>query len=225
MSELPHDGEELSRIYQSRFEGKSAYRLAVWRILIADLFARWIQPGHRVLDLGAGQGEFINQVSAGRKFAMDLNPMTRHVLDADVQFIEQDCSAAWSIEPESLETVFTSNFFEHLPDKPALRRTLGEVFQALRPGGRLIALGPNIRLVDGAYWDFWDHYLPLTERSLGELGRLSGFIVETEIAATLPYSMSQGFTPPLWCLRLYLRLPLIWPLLGKQFLVVLRKPC
>jgi hypothetical protein len=85
-------------------------------------------------------------------------------------------------------------------------------------------MGPNIRLLPGDYWDFWDHYLPLTERSLAELGRLCGFETAYINAATLPYSMSQGFRPPLWCLKLYLRLPLLWRFFGKQFLVVLRKP-
>lgn len=224
MTELPHNAQELSRIYRARFDGRAPYRLAVWRILLAHVFNRWIRPEYRILDLGAGQGEFINQVPAKRKVAMDLNPEARAVLAPDVEFLEQDCSAPWAVGPGELDLVFTSNFFEHLPDKPALRRTLDEAFRALRPGGRLIALGPNIRLIPGAYWDFWDHYLPLTERSLAELGRLVGFEVEQAVAATLPYSMSQGFSPPLWAVRLYCRLPILWPIFGKQFLVVLTKP-
>ena len=36
-------------------------------------------------------------------------------------------------------------------------------------------MGPNIRFVAGEYWDFWDHHLPLTERSLSEACQLRGF--------------------------------------------------
>ena len=36
-------------------------------------------------------------------------------------------------------------------------------------------MGPNIRYVGGAYWDFFDHHLALTERSVVEAFRLSGF--------------------------------------------------
>jgi len=54
---------------------------------------------------------------------MDLNPDSRLLVDAGVMFIEQDCSEPWKVAAESLDVVFTSNFFEHLPDKQALRRT------------------------------------------------------------------------------------------------------
>jgi hypothetical protein len=35
--------------------------------------------------------------------------------------------------------------------------------------------------------------------------------------------MSTGRTPPLPLVRWYLKLPIVWPLFGKQFLVVGRK--
>jgi hypothetical protein len=224
MSVSTHAGDELARIYRTRFEGQKEYRLAVWRVLIGAVFARWLPADGQILDLGAGQGEFINQVEAPGRLAMDLNPDTRHSLRPEVLFLEQDCSAPWPIEEGSLGLVFTSNVFEHLPDKATLQRTLERAHRALRSEWRLVAVGPNIRLIPGPYWDFWDHYLPLTEKSLAELGRLTGFVVEHEWGATLPYSMSQGFRPPLWAVRLYARLPFLWRFFGKQFIVVLRKP-
>ncbi len=45
----------------------------------------------------------------------------------------------------------------------------------LRPGGRLLVLQPNIRFVGGAYWDFVDHHLPLTDRTLVEACESLGF--------------------------------------------------
>jgi len=39
----------------------------------------------------------------------------------------------------------------------------------------------------------------------------------------LPYSMSQGFTPPIGFISLYIRLPFLWRILGKQFLLVARR--
>ena len=42
-------------------------------------------------------------------------------------FHQQDCSEPWEIDPNSLDLVFTSNFFEHLPNKESLDRTMGEI--------------------------------------------------------------------------------------------------
>jgi len=98
-----------------------------------------------------------------------------------------------------------------------------QAWRCLRPGARIIALGPNIRYLRGAYWDFYDHYLPLTELSLGEVMTDTGFTLEEQIPRFLPYTMSRGGQPPVWMLRLYLRLKFAWPLFGRQFLVVARK--
>lgn len=165
---LPHNESDLSRIYAQRFAANLDHRKRVWRVIIDSFFQKYVPRNASTLDLGCGYGEFINQVHAGRKYAMDLNPdAPRYLLD-DVEFVQQDCSQPWPIEEGTLDIVFTSNFFEHLPDKAALGRTLDQAHKALSQGGRLIAMGPNIKLVPGAYWEFWDHYIPLTESSLGE---------------------------------------------------------
>ena len=154
---------------------------------------------------------------------MDLNPELPARVGSGVEAIMQDCSAPWAVAPDSLDIVFTSNFFEHLPNKDALRRTVLEARRCLKPGGKIICLGPNIRFVPGSYWDFWDHHVALTDRSLRELRELLGFQVTVCEPRFLPYSMSQGFTPPLWMLEAYLRLPSAWRLFGKQFLIVASK--
>ena len=215
--------EDLAKIYSSRFSGSELYRHRVWQILIEDFLGNWIHPEDHILDLGCGHGEFINQVFGKHKWAMDLNPETGSRLSSGVVFLRQNCAEPWQLPEASLDLVFTSNFFEHLFDKEALKKTLEQAYRALKPGGKLVALGPNIRLLPGAYWDFWDHYLPLTDRSLAEVGQLCGFKIEEAVAATLPYSMSQGFQPPLWTLKLYLAFPFLWSFFGKQFLVVMRK--
>ena len=84
-------------------------------------------------------------------------------------------------------------------------------------------MGPNIRFLASEYWDFWDHFLPLTDRSMVEILTLTGFAVERVEPRFLPYSMSQGFTPPLGFISLYIRIPFLWHILGKQFLVIGRK--
>lgn len=81
-------------------------------------------------------------------------------------------------------------------------------------------MGPNIKLVPGAYWDFWDHYIPLTESSLSEALENRGFRVERKESALLPYTMAGKRPAPLPLIRIYLALPILWHLIGRQFLVV-----
>jgi SAM-dependent methyltransferase len=215
-------GEELSHIYGRRFAGKSEYRIRLWKVL-AEFFGQWITPQHHVLDLGSGYCEFINSITAAARYAMDLNPDTLTRADAGVRVLEQDCSERWVLSDASLDAVFTSNFLEHLPDKEAVRRTLLQAHRCLKRGGVFVAVGPNIKYLPGSYWDFFDHYVPLTELSLAEALSNCGFAVERQIGRFLPYTMSEGRQHPSWMLRLYLKLPLAWPLLGKQFLVIARK--
>ncbi len=220
----PEQQAELEREYERRFADRAAYRWKVWTLLTSRFFQRYVPVDGAVLELGCGWGEFINQIQAGRKFGMDLNPASRGRLGAGIAFLHQDCSAHWPLGDHALDTIFTSNFFEHLPDKASLGRTLREALRCLKPGGRLICLGPNIRVLPGAYWDFWDHYLPLTEQSLSEGIELAGFRVETSLARFLPYTMARDRNPPLWTVGLYLKLPLAWRLFGRQFLVIAVKP-
>jgi len=212
--------EELRREYDLRFSAMQEYRAQVWKVLTGSFFQKFIPETAAVLDLGCGWGEFINQIRAGAKYGMDLNPASRSKLASGVTFFEQDCSARWPLEDASLDVVFTSNFFEHLLNKEMLRATISEAHRCLRHGGKIIALGPNIRFLAGTYWDFWDHHVALTDRSLSELLRLAGFRIERCYPRFLPYTMAQGSRPPLAFIRMYLKIPLVWPVLGRQFLVI-----
>ncbi len=220
MSHSIKDPRELQSIYQRRFERRAAYRNRLWQVLNEAFFQRFVAPDATVLDLGCGYCEFINHIRCGRKLGMDLNPESSAQSAPDVELLIQDCSSPWQLPDGSLDVVFTSNFFEHLPDKLALRNSLLQAARCLRPGGRLIALGPNIKYVPGAYWDFWDHFLCLTDLSLGEALENNGFRVVESHARFLPYTTVNVPEFPAALIRFYLASPLLWRLFGKQFLVV-----
>jgi len=215
--------EQLGRIYDARFAATRQYRNDVWKILTKDFFQRWIPEGSSVLDLGCGYGEFINNIRCAVKYGMDLNPGASHYLADGVNVLAQDCSDRWNLPDNSLDVVFTSNFFEHLVDKSALSRTLAEAHRCLRPKGRLVAVGPNIKFLPGRYWDFFDHYLPLTELSLAEGLRTSGFNISCAVARFLPYTIVNAPHYPLAFVRAYLAIPIAWKILGRQFFVMAEK--
>jgi SAM-dependent methyltransferase len=212
--------DQLQLIYRRRFESEHEARCAVWRVLIDAWFSRYLRGADAVLDLGCGWGVFINQIDVPRRYAIDLNPDVRARLDDGVELIGRDAAARWALPDDSLDVVFTSNFLEHLPDRDAISAALGEAARCLRPGGQLVCLGPNIRYAPGAYWDFFDHLIPLSDRSLAEAVRLHGFEVTEAVARFLPWSMAGRTIPPELVIRAYLKMPFAWPLVGKQFLVV-----
>ncbi|MGC8553713.1 MAG: class I SAM-dependent methyltransferase [Phycisphaerae bacterium] len=215
--------DTLQRAYGIRFEGKTHYRTKVWQVL-APFICQWTPVAGNVLDLGSGYCEFINNVKAGKKYAMDLNPDVHHRAAEGVVIFQQDCSEPWPLAEGELDAVFTSNFLEHLPNKDLVLATLADAYRCLKPGGTFISMGPNIKYVPGAYWDFFDHYVQLTELSLAEALKMCGFEMEKVVGRFLPYTMSDGRQYPLWMLQWYLAFPAVWPIFGKQFLVIARKP-
>ena len=215
--------KDLTKIYEKRFSGHENYRNQVWKILVEQFISKWITSTHHILDLGCGYGEFINHTKCEVRHAMDLNPKTRSLMDKKIIFHEQDCSESWEIGHNSLDLVFTSNFFEHLPNKESLDRTVGEIKKALKPGGRIIAMGPNISVLKGKYWDFWDHHVALSDQSLCELLQIYDFTIEQSESKFLPYNMVRVKERPLFMVSIYLRFPILWEILGKQFLIIAQK--
>ncbi|MGA2983973.1 MAG: class I SAM-dependent methyltransferase [Terriglobia bacterium] len=216
--------EHQQAVYNRRFAGIEQRRVEVWQTLTRHYFHRWVKPTDTVVDLGAGYCEFINSIPAAHKYALDSNPATADKAAPDVTVLSQEAAHKWSMPPESVDVVFSSNFFEHLTTKQDFARCLSEAYRVLRPQGLLIALGPNIRFSFDVYWDFVDHHLPLSDRSMIEALEVAGFQRELVIPRFLPFTMSDRVPYRAFLVRLYLRFPLAQRLWGKQFLVIARKP-
>jgi SAM-dependent methyltransferase len=174
--------------------------------------------------VACGYGEFLNNIVAAKKVAVDLNPEARHFLGPDVEFHLRRATELASVINGQADVVFTSNFLEHLPDKPTLDLFLEQAWAALKPGGKYLVLGPNLRYLPGQYWDFYDHHLGLTHLSLCEALQLKGFTIHTCIDRFLPFTTQGALPTHPWLVHAYLRVPWIWKILGKQFFIVAQKP-
>lgn len=216
--------DELRSIYVQRFGDRRADRVRLWKTLVDSYFQRYIGPDDTVLDLAAGYCEFINAISCGTKIAVDLNPTIAETADPDVRVINAASTSLPDDLASTVDVVWVSNFFEHLSSAAELLATLREARRVLVPGGRLLVLQPNIRLAKAAYWDFIDHSLPLTEKSLCEALGLTGFEVDELKVRFLPYTTESRLPVNPTLIRLYLRLPPAQRLLGKQTFVVARRP-
>lgn len=215
----------LVALYRFRFrESERPQRIRTWKTLCEHYFQKLVGEGRVVADLGCGYGEFINNIKAAEKFAIDLNPDTPKYLDSDVRFLPSRADKIEGIADNAVDVVFASNFLEHLQTKEECDAVLAEVLRILRPGGRFIIMGPNIRYLAAEYWDFYDHYLPLSHLSLEEGLMQAGYAVESIIPRFLPYTTRSALPQHPALIALYLKLPLAWRVMGKQFLVVARKP-
>ncbi len=210
----------LHRLYRARFnEREVSANDGVWREICRYL-ARFIDPGAPVLDIGCGEGHFIRRVEGSERWATDLRDM-RDALPSDIRFVESSgLDLAEVIPAGHFGTVFMSNYLEHLESSAAVIDQLRIAAELLRPGGRVIILQPNIRLVGARYWDFIDHRMALTERSLLEAAELAGLATDTLITRFLPYSTKGRLPTAPALVRAYLAFRPAWWLMGKQTLYV-----
>jgi SAM-dependent methyltransferase len=218
---------ELDRLYAARFhDAERESKARLWRVICEAFFARYV-PGNGacVVDLGAGYCDFVNNIHARRRIAVDLNPDTARFAAPGVEVHQLPLERlSEAVDPETVDLAFASNVFEHLRGPDALLKVLANVRSALRPGGRIVIMQPNVRLVGGAFWDFFDHTLPLSERGMTEALGVAGFRVAECRARFLPYTTKSRLPQWAFLVRLYLRCRPAQFLLGKQMLVVAERP-
>jgi SAM-dependent methyltransferase len=223
MSEqLPTTAVSTEDIYRRRFGDEERFRDAMWKALTAEYFQRFVPAGATVMEVAAGYCEFINNIEAGRKIAVDINPETSRRAAPGVEVVLTTSSDLSPIADRSVDIAFVSNFFEHIT-REEIAETVREIHRCLAPGGRLLVLQPNIRFVARDYWMFFDHITPIDDRALCELLELVGFTIELDLPRFLPYTTKSRLPKSIGLLRLYLKLPFVWKLLGGQAFVVARK--
>lgn len=218
----PPSALDLTQLYRQRFSPQELeVKRALWQVLCRQVFQKWVPVDGTVLDLAAGSCEFVNHIRAERRIAVDLNPDVLVCAAPGVEAMISRADQISQLTDGEVDTVFSSNFFEHLPSKDALLHTLRECHRVTRSGGHLVVMMPNIRYLGGRYWDYLDHHLPLTHVSLAEALDLSGFDVHVVVPRFLPYTVKDARLPiRAWMVSAYLRARPVWPLLGRQMLVV-----
>lgn len=206
---------DVQTIYQRRFADMLAFRRRMWDVLCREFFQQYVPTDATVVEIGAGYCEFINQIRAGQKIAVDLNPDTRVHAGPDVTVITSSTARVEALADRTTDIVFASNFLEHLSREDILA-TLHEVHRLLKPGGRFLILQPNIRYCKEDYWQFFDHITPLCERSLTEALETTGFEVVYCLGRFLPFTTQGRLPNSIGLLKLYLKLRPAWRIFGQQ---------
>lgn len=207
--------------YQTRYK-YSKKRNIVWQEITRFLQVRFQLSG-RVLDAGSGYGDFINSVPASDCYAFDIDPQAEHFLTSKVEFKIGKLNQIGSLyPPDFFDFVFSSNVLEHLP-----RTEIAEFFSGaksiLKKGGRLGILMPNYRRAYKEYFDDYTHVTPLSDVSLTDWMRASGFGIDFVHPGFMPYSVKDSRLPiTRWLIRTWILSP--WKPGGKQMLLIGHKP-
>ena len=208
----------LAKVYQFRFAGLSQVKKdATWALV-----TRWIESKlgnpKSVLDPAAGRGEFIISSRAPERWACDLSdqrtswPTGITTRFGDIYKVD--------LPEKHFDLIFVSNFLEHLATPDDIFQYLLQLRKSLKPDGKLAIMGPNFRFSANEYYDFADHLLPLSDRTIEEHLAAVDMKCERIIPRFLPLAFrSQRFSHPL-LVKLYLAVPFFWRFYGKQFFIV-----
>jgi hypothetical protein len=211
------------RLYEYRFRDvDQGERAVVWSQIGQYVHSRLGSPD-RVLDPAAGRCEFLAAVPAEERWGVDLVDHGERLTAPGVKLIVGD---AMEVDlPESyFGGIWVSNFLEHLPDQETVAAFLERMRDRLVPGGRIAVMGPNFRYCAKEYFDCADHSVILTHVGVEEHLYAAGFEIVAVEPRFLPYSFRGRLPASAALTRRYLATPLAWRLLGKQFLVVARRP-
>jgi SAM-dependent methyltransferase len=188
-------------------------RDVVWRALWRYHFSRLVRPQDCVLDLGCGYGEFINNVTARRRIAVDMwDGITAH-LAPGVEPIVSAVNRLEAVPDGSVDFAFASNLFEHIAQSD-FAEVLAQLRTKLTAGGTLNILQPNYRHAYREYFDDYTHVAVYSHVSLADFLAANGYEVLEVRPRFLPLTVKSRL--PVWppLIGLYLALP--FSPMGKQ---------
>lgn len=204
--------------YKSRYTFDKT-RSVVWREIVRYL-SPFIPAQGTAIDLGAGYCDFINNINARTKYAVDVSPEIGTHARPPAQVIRKP---AWDLSPiadHSADVVHASNLLEHFTDEE-LDKTMQELKRVLKGNGRLILLQPNYRLSYKSYFDDPTHKKVFSDSALESFLIAHGFKIILKKPRFLPFSLrSRPSIIPVFPLlvRAYIHSPLK-PFAGQMLFV------
>jgi ubiquinone/menaquinone biosynthesis C-methylase UbiE len=205
-------GELYDAYFNTRF-GFDPRRDVVWREVVAWIQRKYVPDGARVLDLGAGYCNFINNVVAREKHAVDVFSRFAEYANKDVQTHLSSVTEMPFFQEDQFDVAFASNLVEHL-SRPDLILLLSELRRVLRKDGVLILMQPNFKYCFDTYFDDYTHLQIFTDASLSDFLEAYGFHVIGNYPKFMPVNMKS---------TLRLNLPFL-PLIVRGYLASPFKP-
>jgi ubiquinone/menaquinone biosynthesis C-methylase UbiE len=193
-----------------------ARREILWRALVKYHFSKLIAPRDTVLELGSGYGNFINNVLAGRKLALDIWPEFPNHVGPDVEAHVGSVEDLDWVDDNSVDFAFSSNLFEHVTQSVFVS-VLHQLKKKLKSGGTLTLLQPNYRFAYREYFDDYTHVTVYSDIGICDFLNANGFEVIECQPRFMPLTIKSRFKVSPLLIRAYLLSP-IKPM-GKQMLI------
>jgi ubiquinone/menaquinone biosynthesis C-methylase UbiE len=165
-------------------------RSIVWREIV-KFESRFFPRNAVVVDLGAGYCDFINNVKADKKYAVDTSSELQSYAGKDVLRINQPAWNLFEIQANTVDVVHASNLFEHFTEEE-LDKTMKEVKRVLKKGGKLILMQPNYRLASKNYFDDPTHKKVFSDAALESFLLSYGMKILLKMSRFLPFSMKSN---------------------------------
>ncbi len=187
---------------------------------ICEYLQKFVAPTSVVADVGAGYCDFINQIHARTKYAVDTNPDGARWCASDVRFIKATTNHAIDLPSRSLDVVMVSNLLEHL--SPQECSSLFDRFDdLLTPSGKIIVIQPNYFYCYRSYWDDFTHVRAFSHLSLRDFLLSRGYRILSMEKRFLPFSFKSHLPKSYLLTKLYLASP--WRPRAGQMLIVAQR--
>lgn len=165
-----------------------------------------LPDGAQALDLGCGLGQCLYWLHeeglqcTGIDLSAEQLEQARTMLPESVRLEERGALDFLSSSPDIFGVIVANDLLEHLT-RPEALEMVDAAFEALRPGGLLIARVPNaICPGAGRFFNDLTHERPYTGDSMRHLLRLAGF-TDVDVFAFEPHPFRSVISPLGWACR------------------------
>jgi len=152
-----------------------------------------IKKKQKVLELGCGRGEFLNEfVNNGLEgYGVDISNYCKEFFP-NINFKKTDMTnEKLPYEDNFFDIVYSKSVIEHFYYPNII---FDEAYRVLKPGGMIITLTPEWQYIYKSFYEDFTHRTPFTNVSLRDIQQMSGFKdIKVESFKQIPIIFKNNF--------------------------------